>query len=145
LACNSSCKTCYSSNVCTSCDLTQNKSLQGGLCICNTGFYTTVDNQGNLQCQKCAAQCDACIGNAWTCTSCDLSKNKTSGYDSSGHLTCLCAPGYNLNSDGSCTQTDCTKDPYCVQCSTDSLKICLACKSSINRVLDTNTYQCICK
>jgi len=145
LACNSSCKTCSSQNVCTSCDATQNKRLSSGSCLCTAGYFTTADAQGNLQCSKCASQCDECISNAWTCTACDPTKNKVAGYDSSGHLTCLCASGFTLGDDGLCSQTDCTKDPYCVQCSTDSLRVCLACKTSINRVLDLNTYKCVCK
>ncbi len=145
LACSSNCKTCSSANVCSSCEATQNKRLEGGLCVCLSGYFTTIDAQGNIQCQKCATQCDSCFGNAWTCTSCDPAKKKIAGYDFLGRLTCLCASGYSLGDDGTCVQTDCTKDPYCLQCSTDSLRICLSCKPSLNRVLDTLTYRCVCR
>ncbi len=145
MACSSNCKTCSSSNDCLSCDPAQNRKLEGRLCVCMSGFYFTTDSQGNLQCKKCANNCDSCFGNPWTCTSCDPVKNKIVGYDSSGRLTCLCASGYNLADDGSCIKTDCTKDPYCLTCSTDTLKICLGCKTSLNRVLDTTSYRCVCK
>ena len=145
LACNSGCKTCSSQNVCTTCDATQNKNLSGTSCVCNSGYFPTIDNQLNITCNKCAPQCDNCQGNAYTCTFCDSTKNKIAGYDNLGRLTCVCAAGYSLGVDGTCSQTDCTTDPYCQQCSTDSIRICLACKPSLNRTLDTNTYKCVCQ
>jgi len=67
-------------------------------------------------------------------------------YDEFGRQTCLCAPGYNSLSDGSCVQNGCTADPFCQDCDVArGVQVCIQCVISTNRVLAIPQYVCLCK
>jgi proprotein convertase subtilisin/kexin type 5 len=114
-------------------------------CICNTGFYSVVNVTNSLsECKPCNPICDSCTGGPQACDLCNPNFNKVPGFDSAGRLTCICASGYFLNPNGSCLQTNCRSDPFCEECSNSAVSICLKCKPSLNRVLNTNSYICEC-
>jgi hypothetical protein len=149
VACSSICQTCSALNVCTSCYSSQSMTLSNGQCVCSQGFYSTINNQGNLVCKQCDAICNSCSVYSWNCDSCNTSQNKVpasvTGYDPTTYKKCLCASGYTLSTNGTCSLMDCTSDIYCSNCqSSGSQKICLSCKTGTNRVLDPNTYRCVC-
>jgi len=98
-------------------------------------------------CSPCSSQCSQCSGNAYTCTFCNATLNLIPGYDSSGHLTCVCASGYTLNAGGSCIQSSCSNDPLCASCQVQpgGTSICVQCSDTLNRVLQTPQYICVCK
>ncbi len=70
--CDSPCNTCnITSTTCLSCiqNITTNKYFSGNktcLLICPDGFYP---DPGNI-CIRCSTQCNACVSDALTCTSC---------------------------------------------------------------------------
>jgi hypothetical protein len=99
--CNPICKTCSSATTCTSCFTENNRALVNGQCVCATGYYQVVNANNEVQCKKCSSECKSCTGPI-TCLDCNSGNNRLIGYDSAGHQTCLCAPGFNSLSDGNC-------------------------------------------
>lgn len=148
VACPSNCKTCTSATVCTSCYPNSNRTIDSNnLCSCSNGFYQTFDANNNSICSPCSSQCTQCSGSSYTCTFCNATLNLIPGYDTAGHLTCVCASGYVLNAGGTCVQSSCTNDSLCSQCQVQQggTSICVQCSDSLNRVLQTPQYICICK
>ena len=99
--CNPICKTCSSATTCTSCFTENNRALVNGQCLCATGFYQIINANNEVQCRKCSSECKSCTGPI-TCLDCNTGNNRLIGYDSAGHQTCLCAPGFSALSDGNC-------------------------------------------
>ncbi len=67
------------------------------------------------------------------------------GYDSAGHQTCSCLPGYSSIADGSCVQNGCTGSAYCSNCNqVNGTSVCIKCIASTNRYLAIPQYACLC-
>jgi hypothetical protein len=113
-ACAPNCSACSAAGngFCTSC--MPSYQLTTGSCACqpNTQFWDTTTNRcvniitcpagtlnnGRNVCNKCAANCTACVGNTTNCSSCLT--NFTLNYPVAG--ACACNKGFYLTSKGSC-------------------------------------------
>ena len=92
--CHFSCQTCTNGYECLTCpstrNLNSNASSSNRTCICNLGFYETIQ----LQCAPCAPQCLTCLS-LTICTSCN---NTLYRYLEPISRYCQCQFGYNTNS-----------------------------------------------
>lgn len=139
------CLTCTNSSACSSCVTSNNRTLLNGQCVCASRFYQFINSDNSISCVQCGPECQECSGPN-TCLNCNPSDNRIFGYDSAGHQTCLCAPGYySVSITGACVQTGCKADPFCQTCDLSrGISVCIQCLSSTNRILAIPSYACIC-
>lgn len=142
-ACSATCLTCTNGTGCASCDASKFRNLTGSLCSCFNGYYELYNADQSRTCKQCSPECLTCSIAPTSCTSCDPSKNRVSGVDSSGRQTCLCQPGFFSTPDGSCVQSNCNADPFCSQCE-QGLKLCVQCLASKNRIIKLPESICVC-
>ena len=140
------CKTCASATECTSCHEDKNRILSNGQCVCKTGFYQVVLQNGTLTCEPCDASCTSCALLPDHCTNCDPKANRVLGYDAQGNQVCNCKSGYNANSNGNCVQSNCVADPFCSTCLTVlGTSSCISCIAATHRKLKLPEQTCVCK
>ena len=142
-SCSPTCLTCNESSSCLTCDSSAHRNLTGSVCACADGYYEFYHNDLKRTCEKCNPECKTCTTSPTLCTSCDASRNRISGMDSNGRMTCICQPGYYSTADGSCVQSDCNADPFCAECER-GLKQCIKCLASKFRFLKLPDNYCAC-
>jgi proprotein convertase subtilisin/kexin type 5 len=132
--CGVYCYTCQTvSTQCLSCIASQNRILNGSLCICNPlGFY---DDTIDYVCPACHYSCTSCtFSNNATCTACNLTVN----YRLLNNDSCPCITGYydaGMAICGSCHYS-------CWNCTGAGNSACLVCNASWLRYLSGNS--CLC-
>lgn len=131
MSCHYSCLTCSgTSNDCTSCEPTYNRTLDpitNSSCPCNTYYY---DDLVSPQCQPCHYSCLTCTDSS-TCATCDSSSLAYRVYDGNTDL-CKCKDGYFDDNTGA---------QLCVKCHSSCLKCtnasaCSDCDSTKLRLLN---------
>ena len=138
-SCESSCATCSTSLLCTSCianyalpDVTEG-------CACMAGYYGTKPLNSTDSCLPCKNnECSICNSSSYACVNCIAINASPNNYTNSG---CVCNKGFfgtfPLNTSTSCIA--CYRD--CATCNASN--ICLTCITS-NAILYAN-HGCVCK
>jgi proprotein convertase subtilisin/kexin type 5 len=115
LACNTTCTTCSSFNVCTSCTTTFLSNT--GQCVssssCQSGTYGSTSN---YTCSPCTSPCATCNQSATNCTSCI-----TNTWLTNNQCQSSCPNGFYNDSTGVCLScvtpcTYCTTKSSCTKC-----------------------------
>lgn len=144
--CSALCETCTSATTCATCFAKDNRILVNGQCVCATGFYQIVNQDGSLTCGACDPTCTQCSLLPTLCSNCDPNANRILGFDSVGNQVCNCLPGFSENANGACVQSACSDDPYCSNCLTvNSNSLCVRCVASTNRALMLSSQKCLCQ
>ena len=143
-SCSSTCLNCTTASTCAACDAAKFRVLNGTVCNCMAGYYEFYHTNLTRTCEKCNPECLTCATSPAICTSCDPTKNRISGVDSSGRQTCLCPAGFYSTVDGSCVQSNCNADPFCSECE-QGLKLCIKCLASKKRVIKLPESICVCQ
>lgn len=129
LSCPYYCLTCSDASTCLGCPST--RTLVGGGCPCQVGFY----DAGVAACQPCHYSCYSCA-NSTACSTCNTTYFRTMV----SNLTCGCLTGhYDIYGVTTCAPCHVT----CQSCAGSASNACLSCDTTTREITSNET--CVCK